>query len=39
MNDREVLVITIKLDYSKAQSTEYWYCGNFATGHGTALLF
>ena len=27
MNDREVLVITIKLDYSKAPSTEYRYCG------------
>ena len=29
MNDREVLVITTKLDYSKAQSTEYRYCGTF----------
>ena len=29
MYDREVLVITIKLDYSKVLSTKYWYYGTF----------
>ena len=29
MNDKEVLVVTNKVDYSKAPNTEYWNCGTF----------